>query len=58
MLLLTFIQAHDGVGDLPHQVAAKVRGLQTETERDLAQQIQRRTGGEVDIQDLVKVGGQ
>ena len=30
MLLLALIQAHDGVGDLADQVAAKVRRLQIE----------------------------
>ena len=36
MLLLALIEAHDGVGDLPDQVAAKVGRLQIQRERDLA----------------------
>src|SRR5437899_8915375 len=55
MLLLTLIQVHDGAGDLPDQVAAKMCRLQIESESDLAQQIQGRAGGEVHIEHLVKV---
>ena len=42
--------------DLAHQVAAEVRRLQIQFQGDLAQQVQRRAGGEVHIEDLIEVG--
>src|ERR1700683_2384518 len=54
MLLFALIQAHDGAGNLAHQVAAEVRRLQVQFQGDLAQQIQRRARGEVYVEDLVQ----
>jgi hypothetical protein len=53
MLLFALIQAHDGVGNLAHQVATEVRRLEVQRQCDLAQQIERRAGSEVDIEDLL-----
>jgi hypothetical protein len=36
MLLLTLVQAHDGVCNLAHQVAAEVRWFQVQFQSDLA----------------------
>ena len=36
MLLLALVQAHDGLGDLAHQIAAPVRRFQIQLRRDLA----------------------
>ena len=36
MLFFALVQTHDGLGDLAHQVTAKVRRLQVQFERDLA----------------------
>ena len=55
MLLLAGVEANDSVSDLPHQVAAKVRRLQVQRQRDLTQQVQRRAGGEVDIKHLISL---
>ena len=38
MLLPAMVQAHDGAGNLAHQVAAKVRRLQVQFQGDLAEQ--------------------
>jgi hypothetical protein len=54
MLLFALVQAHDGAGNLTHQVAAKVRRLQVQFQGDLAQQVQRRARGEVYVEDLVQ----
>src|SRR5580658_2415021 len=54
MLLFALVQAHHGAGDLTHQVAAKVRRLQVQFQGDLTQQVQRRTRGEVYVEDLVQ----
>src|SRR5262249_29222098 len=56
VLLLALVQTHDGFGDLAHQVAAEVRRLQIQFQSDLAQQVQRRAGGEMDIENLVEAG--
>ena len=56
MLLFALVETHDGIGDLAHQVAAEVRRLQVQFQGDLAQQVQRRAGGEVQVEDLVEVG--
>ncbi len=37
MLLLALVQAHDGAGNLAHQVAAEVRRFQVQFQCDLAQ---------------------
>jgi hypothetical protein len=34
---LLWFKPHDGIGDLPHQIAAKVRGLQIQRQSDLAE---------------------
>ena len=47
VLLLALIEAHDGVGDLAHQIAAVVGRLQIQFQRQLAEQIQRRARGPV-----------
>jgi hypothetical protein len=49
VLLFALIQAHDRLGNLAHQVAPEVRWLQLQRQGDLAQQIERREGSEVDI---------
>jgi hypothetical protein len=36
VLLLALVQAHDGVGDLPHQIAAEVRRGQLQRQGHLA----------------------
>ena len=56
MLLFALVQAHDGAGNLAYQVAAEVCRLQVQLQGDLAQQVQRRTRGEVHVEDLVKAG--
>jgi len=56
MLLFALIQPHHGIGDLAYQVAAKVSRLQVQFERDLAEQVQRRAGGEVHVENLVEAG--
>ena len=56
MLLLALIETHDGFGDLAHQVAAVVRRFQIQFQGQLAEQIQSRSGGPVQIQDLIEVG--
>ena len=52
MLLLALIQAHHRIGDLPHQATTRVRRLQVQPQSDLPQQIQRRAGREVNIENL------
>ena len=56
MLLLTLVEPHDGLGNLPHQITAKVRWFQIERQGDLTEQVQRGAGGEVDIEPLNKLG--
>ena len=56
MLLLALVQSHDGLRDLAHQIAAPMRRFQIQLPRHLAQQIERRAGGEVHVQNLVEVG--
>src|SRR6266478_1269297 len=56
MLLLALIEAHDGTGDLAHQIAAVVGRIQIQFQRQLAEQIQRRSRGPVQIEDLIQVG--
>ena len=56
MLLLAPIEAHDGAGDLAHKVAAVVGRFQVQFQRQLAEQIQRRSGGPVQVEDLIQVG--
>jgi hypothetical protein len=53
VLLLALIEAHDGLGDLAHQIAAVVGRLQIQFLRQLAEQIQRRSRGPVQIEDLI-----
>ena len=52
MLLLALIEPHDRVADLPHQIATKVRGFEIEGQGNLAQQVERRAGGEMNIEGL------
>ena len=52
MLLLALVEPHDGIGDLPHQVATRVRRLQVQPQSDLPQQIQSRACREVNIENL------
>src|SRR6516164_8469182 len=56
MLLLALIETHDGAGDLAHQVAAVVGRFQVQFLRQLAEQVEGRSGCPVQIQDLIKVG--
>jgi hypothetical protein len=56
VLLLALVQPQDGFGDLAAQIAAPARRFQVQLQRHLAQQVQRRAGGEVHVQDLVQVG--
>ena len=56
MLLLALVETHDGVGDLAHQVAAVVRRFQIQFQGQLAEQIQSRSGGPVQIEDLIEIG--
>jgi hypothetical protein len=56
MLLFTLVQAHDGIGNLAHQVAAEVRRRQVQFQRDLAEQVQCRARGEVHVENLVEAG--
>ena len=56
MLLFALIETHDGIGDLAHQVTAKMRRLEVQFECDLAQQVQRRAGREVHVENLVEAG--
>ena len=43
MLLLAFVEVYGGLGDLADQIAAIVRRLQVQLQRQLAEQIQGRT---------------
>src|SRR5205823_11097475 len=54
MLLFALVQAHNGAGNLAHQVATEVRRLQVQFQGDLAQQVQRRARGKVHVEDLVE----
>jgi hypothetical protein len=45
------VQAHDGIGDLPHQIAAKCVGS-ISSARATGAQVERRAVGEVDIEIL------
>ena len=56
MLFLSLVETHDGLRDLAHQVAAVVRRFQIELQGQLAEQIERRSGSPVQIQDLIKIG--
>ena len=56
MLLLALIEAHDGFGDLAHQVAAVVRRDQVQFQGQLAQQVESRSRGPVQVQDLIEIG--
>src|SRR5438128_11099172 len=56
MLLFALVEAHDGFGDLAHQVAAVMRRLQIQLQGQLAEKIQSRPGGPMQIQDLIEVG--
>src|SRR5207247_2302576 len=56
MLLFALVKMHDGLGDLAHQIAAVVRRFQIQFQGDLAEQIQSRSRGPVQIQDLIEVG--
>ena len=58
MLLLVLIELRDGGCDLPHQIATAMRGLKIESGGDLPQQIERGTGGEVNVENLEGVGMQ
>src|SRR5664279_6513872 len=56
VLLLGLIEAHDGVRDLSHQVAAVVCRLQIQLQGQLAEQVQSRPGAPVQIEDFIQVG--
>src|SRR6266849_5821274 len=58
MLLLALVQTRHRIRDLMRQIAPPVRRFQIQLQSHLAQQIQRRAGGEVHVQDLVEVGVQ
>ena len=56
VLLFGFVESDDGFGDLIDEIALEVRGFETQIAGQLAEQIQRRTGGPVQIDRLVEVG--
>lgn len=55
VLFFALLEAHDGGGDLARQVAAVVRRFQIQLQRQLPEQVQRRSGGPVQIEDLIQV---
>src|SRR5579864_4188680 len=56
MLLLVFVQMHDGFRDLANEIAAIVSRFEIQLQGQLAEQIQGRSRGPVQIQDLIQVG--
>jgi hypothetical protein len=53
MLLLALVEVYDGLGDLADQIAAIVRRLKIQLQRQLAEQIQGRSRGPVQVQNLI-----
>src|SRR5208283_4587452 len=58
MLFFALVEAHDGLRDLAHQVAAVVGRFQIQLQGQLAQQIQGGSRGPMQVQDLVQAGVQ
>src|ERR1700694_2657951 len=56
VLLLRLVETHDGFRDLAHQVAPVVRRDQVQFQRELPQQVESRSAGPVQIQDLIEIG--
>src|SRR5712692_5609093 len=55
VLLLALVEAHDGFGDLAYQVAPIVRRDQVQFQSELPQQVERRSAGPVQVQDLIEI---
>jgi hypothetical protein len=55
VLLVGLIETHDDLRGLAREIAAIVRRFHIQFERQLTQQIERRSRGPVQIQDLIQV---